>query len=131
MDSPAIQRAIDACTSSGGGVVYLQPGSYLCGTVVLKSNVTLYLEAGAVLLGSPNIDDYKPGHLIFASNAQNIGIAGPGKDRRPGFQFLEAYIAQSCSRLEALERRYSPGLDAHATPPFTNARIRELHRRAR
>jgi hypothetical protein len=87
MDSPAIQRAIDACTSSGGGVVYLQPGSYLCGTVILKSNVTLYLEAGAVVLGSPNSDDYKPGHLIFASNAQNIGIAGPGKIDGQGSNF--------------------------------------------
>ena len=33
-------------------------GSYLSGTVVLKSNVTLYLEADATLLGSPNIADY-------------------------------------------------------------------------
>ena len=78
-DSPAVQRAIDACTAAGGGIVYLGPGTYLCGTVVLKSNVTLYLEAGATLQGSGDIADYEPKHLIFATGAQNVGIAGPGK----------------------------------------------------
>ena len=66
-DTNSVQRAIDTCTASGGGVVYLGPGTYLCGTVVLKSNVTLYLEAGAVLLGSRDINDYEPKHLIYAS----------------------------------------------------------------
>src|SRR5436190_22713040 len=58
LDSPAINRGIDACHAAGGGVVYLAGGSYLSGTVVLKSNVTLYLEADATLLGSTNIADY-------------------------------------------------------------------------
>jgi hypothetical protein len=78
-DTPAVQRAIDACTTSGGGIVYVGPGTYLCGTVVLKSNVTLYLEAGATILGSTDINDYGPRHLIFASGAENVGLAGPGK----------------------------------------------------
>ena len=78
-DSPAIQRAIDACTAAGGGIVYCSPGTYLCGTVTLKSNVTLYLEAGATILGSGSISDYEPKHLIYASGAQNIGLSGPGK----------------------------------------------------
>jgi polygalacturonase len=43
LDSPAIKAAIDACNKGGGGVVYCPPGRYLCGTVELKSNVTLYL----------------------------------------------------------------------------------------
>ena len=86
-DSLAIQRAIDACTAAGGGVVYLTPGTYLCGTVVLKSNVTLYLEAGAVVLGSDDINDYEPKHLLFASGVHNVGLAGPGKidGRGPAF----------------------------------------------
>src|SRR6478672_11283594 len=50
LDSPAINAAIDACAKAGGGMVYLRPGTYRSGTVVLKSNVTLYLEAGSVLL---------------------------------------------------------------------------------
>ena len=86
-DSPSVQRAIDACTAAGGGIVYLGPGTYLCGTVVLKSNVTLYLEAGAVLLGSGDIEDYQPRHLIYASGAQNVGLAGPGKIDGRGSEF--------------------------------------------
>jgi Glycosyl hydrolases family 28 len=86
-DSPPVQRAIDACTAAGGGIVYLGPGTYLCGTVVLKSNVTLYLEAGAVLLGSADINDYQPKHLIFASGAENVGLGGPGKIDGQGSAF--------------------------------------------
>jgi len=90
LDTAAINKAIDACNSAGGGTVYLGPGVYLSGTVILKSNVTLYLEAGATLLGSSNLLDYTsvPGpsangdanqrHLICARDAENIGLAGPG-----------------------------------------------------
>ena len=86
-DTNSVQRAIDACTASGGGIVYLGPGAYLCGTIILKSNVTLYLEAGATVLGSGDINDYKPNHLIFASGAQNVGLAGPGKIDGQGSAF--------------------------------------------
>jgi Glycosyl hydrolases family 28 len=86
-DTKSVQRAIEACTAAGGGIVYLGPGTYLCGTVVLKSNVTLYLESGATLLGSGDINDYKPDHLIYASGAQNVGLAGPGKIDGQGSAF--------------------------------------------
>jgi polygalacturonase len=91
LDSSSINAAINACTRSGGGLVYLAPGTYRSGTVILKSNVTLYLEAGATLLGSTDLNDYipQPGppvdsdanqrHLIFARDAENICIAGPGR----------------------------------------------------
>jgi polygalacturonase len=91
LDSPAINRAIDACHAVGGGVVYLSGGSFLSGTVVLESNVTLYLEADATLLGSRNIADYSlhagppekgdanQKHLIFARDKENVGLAGPGR----------------------------------------------------
>ena len=91
LDSPAINAAIQACNLAGGGVVYCSPGKYLCGTVELKSNVTLYLEAGAVILGSTDVAQYtpKPGpdpkadagqrHLIFARDVENVSIVGPGR----------------------------------------------------
>ena len=93
LDTASINKAIETCNSAGGGVVYLPPGTYLSGTVLLKSNVTLYLEAGATLLGSKNISDYPPPpqspntkaenagayHLIFARDAENVGLAGLGK----------------------------------------------------
>jgi polygalacturonase len=97
--SAAINRAIDECSAAGGGVVYLAPGVYLSGTVVLKNNVTLYLEAGATLLGSRNLEDYskQPGppvkgdanqkHLVFARDAVNVGLAGPGRIDGQGSAF--------------------------------------------
>ncbi len=90
LDSPAINAAIDRAHAQGGGMVYLSPGMYLCGTVVLKSDVTLYLEAGAVILGSKDVAQYTPQpgpsatgdantrHLIFARNADNVTLCGPG-----------------------------------------------------
>ena len=58
LDTKAIQDAIDACARAGGGTVLFPAGAYLSGTIVLKSRVTLDLDAGAVLLGSKNLQDY-------------------------------------------------------------------------
>lgn len=101
LDSPGINAAIDACTKGGGGIVYLRPGVYRSGTVVLKSNVTLYLEAGSTILGSLDLNDYtemagppKKGdanqrHVIFAKGAENVTLAGPGRIDGQGPQFWE------------------------------------------
>ena len=48
-DPQAIQAAIDACAKAGGGRVILQGGTFLTWTIQLKSNVTLFIEASAVL----------------------------------------------------------------------------------
>ena len=53
LDSPAIDKAIEACSHGGGGVVSIPAGTYLSGTIHLKSNVSIYLDAGSVLLGAP------------------------------------------------------------------------------
>ena len=58
MNTKAIQRAIDDVFRAGGGLVYAPPGTFLTGGIELKSRVTLFLEAGCVLLGSPSIRDY-------------------------------------------------------------------------
>jgi hypothetical protein len=101
MDTAAINKAIDACHSVGGGTVYMPPGVYLSGTVILKSNITLYLEGGATLLGSSNLSDYTsvPGpsadgdanqrHLICARDAENIGLSGTGTIDGQGSAFWE------------------------------------------
>ena len=56
----AIQRAIDQCTSDGGGTVVVPPGTFLTGTINLKSNVTLHLPRGSTLLGSATRENYPP-----------------------------------------------------------------------
>lgn len=90
MCTKAIQRAIDDAFRAGGGMVYAPPGTFLIGGVELKSRVTLYLEAGCVLLGSASFNDYEyhPGppmqgdanghHVIFAQNAEDVTLCGLG-----------------------------------------------------
>ncbi len=78
LDTQAVQEAIDACSGSGGGMVYFPDGTYLTGTVILKSHVTLHLEPGATILGSTSLKDYDPPYLIYADKAQNIAITGRG-----------------------------------------------------
>ncbi len=101
LDTEAIQKAVDACAKAGGGTVYMQGGTFLSGTIRLKSNVTLYVEAGATLLGSTNIADYPDitpkivylyrarftKYLIYAERAQNIAIAGRGSIDGQGKHF--------------------------------------------
>ena len=53
----AIQAAVDACTVAGGGRVIVPTGQFLSGTIVLKSNVTLYLEGGTELISSLRKED--------------------------------------------------------------------------
>ena len=53
VDSPAINKAIDAAVAAGGGTVYLPAGTYLCGSIHLKSNIHLLIDAGATILGAP------------------------------------------------------------------------------
>ncbi|MGB8028953.1 MAG: glycoside hydrolase family 28 protein [Terracidiphilus sp.] len=86
-DTAAIQKAIDACASKGGGTVQLTAGTYLSAPIVLKSNITLQLDKGAILLGSPDHADYPeitefrlPGvqALVSATNAENVSITGEG-----------------------------------------------------
>ena len=90
-DTKAIQQAIDVCTRRGGGMVYLPPGIYLTGTILIKSNVNLHLSAGATILGSPDPADYIPPpelqkpitwavarHLIIAFKETNVALTGRG-----------------------------------------------------
>ena len=58
LDTRAIQSAIDSAAVCGGETVVLPPGRYLSGTLILKNNVALHIEKGAILLGSTSLDDY-------------------------------------------------------------------------
>ena len=78
MNTTPIQRAIDGATGKGGGMVYFPPGNYLTGTISLRNNVTLYLDAGATLWGSKDRGDYSRDSLIHAGNADNAAISGRG-----------------------------------------------------
>jgi polygalacturonase len=97
LDSPAINKAIDACAGAGGGTVYFPAGTYLSGSIHLKSHIDLHLAAGSVILGAPQklkaYDLAEPfsgkayqdeGHtyfhnsLIWGENLTNVSITGQG-----------------------------------------------------
>jgi Pectate lyase superfamily protein len=67
-DVAAIQQAIDAAAGTGGSVV-LAGGTYLSGSLTLKSNMTFFIAASAVLLGSTNVADY-PAEAPNTGNTQ-------------------------------------------------------------
>jgi polygalacturonase len=101
----SIQTAIDKCSQSGGGTVYLPPGTYLSGTIYFKSGVTLRLAAGSTLLGSKNLKDYPPTvqafrsytdnytdkSLIYGENVERIAITGSGTIDGQGGSFEGPY----------------------------------------
>ena len=101
IDTPAINQAIETAASAGGGVVFFPAGSYLCYSIHLRSNVSLYLGPGATIVAAdspqsgaggydppePNAwDKYQDfGHshwhnsLIWGEDLTNISIVGPGR----------------------------------------------------
>jgi hypothetical protein len=87
-----IQKAIDAASAAGGGTVVFPAGTFRSGTLYLKNNITLALEPGATLLGSPDPRDYPENHssvrsytdvyvcqsLIAGEGLSHVAIVGRG-----------------------------------------------------
>lgn len=104
LSTGAIQKAIDDCNAAGGGVVVVPTGMYKMGSIILKSHVNLYLEQGAYLYGSTDLNDYikvKPDYvslrtqretiqLIYANKVEDVKISGSGTidGRGKGFKKL-------------------------------------------
>jgi polygalacturonase len=105
LDTRALQAAIDACAGAGGGTVHFPSGRYLSGTLFLKSHITLYLESGATLLGSPKLEDYPPTvpavrsytdnyterSLVYAENLEHVAFEGHGTIDGQGGEFKGPY----------------------------------------
>ena len=91
-DTAALQAAIDACGAGTGGTVVLARGTFLSGTIRLRSHVTLHIAEGATLLGSQDDADYPllqppiantelancKHALIYAEGADDVRIDGGG-----------------------------------------------------
>ncbi len=90
LNTSSIQKGIDYISENGGGRLVFYVGRYLTGTIYLKSNVTIHLEEGAILVGSTNPFDYEKNFnwtaMIFALDQENIGITGKGVIDGQGFQ---------------------------------------------
>ena len=101
LDSPAINKAIEAASAAGGGTVMFPAGNYLCYSIRLKNYISLYLDAGATIIaadppagGGGGFDPAEPnewdkyqdfGHshfhnsLIWGEGLGNIAILGYGR----------------------------------------------------
>ena len=95
LNTAAIQNAIDTCTAQGGGRVLIPAGSFLSGTIRLRSNVDLHLESGAELISSldpadipdlmADFEDDNPdtgwegGCFLLARHEENVTISGFGR----------------------------------------------------
>ncbi len=95
-DTQAIQKAIETCHRNGGGTVYFPSGTYVSGSLHLKSNVALFLDHGAIIKASTNNDDFDPYEtldfpndadhetsffhysLIWGENVERVAILGTG-----------------------------------------------------
>jgi hypothetical protein len=73
-----IQKAIDSCSHSGGGIVYFPSGKFLTGSLRLQSNVTLHLEKGALIEGSAKYSDYENDAFLYGKDLSDIRIEGAG-----------------------------------------------------
>lgn len=74
----AIQEAIDACGQAGGGMVYVPPGDYTTGTLYLRSQVRLHVEAGAIIYSSKDPATFTKCALFYAEYANHITLEGRG-----------------------------------------------------
>lgn len=116
----SIQKAIDYISEHGGGTLIFYVGRYLTGTVQLKSNVYIKLEAGAVLVGSQTPYDYFGANgnraIIEANGQSNVGIVGEGSDgvvEGAGNSLVKN--ADNLRKLGYIKSNFEPGLIA-----FTN-----------
>jgi DNA sulfur modification protein DndE len=91
LNSEAINKAIEACALNGGGTVLIPQGSFVTGPVIMKSNIDLHLEKGALVIFSPDFKQYplvvssfegvdaaRCQSPVVAENLQNIAITGDG-----------------------------------------------------
>lgn len=127
-----LQKAIDKISKKGGGRLVLSKGTYLTGGLLLRSEVELYLEEGAVLLGCTNPYDYQPisiAHsddkrndnasmaLIMAEGAENIIITGSGTIDGQGLQ-----LALNIDSLHHTGERIDPNYNQRRQRPSETAR---------
>ena len=106
----SIQKAIDYIHSEGGGRLVFYVGRYLTGSINLRSNVTIQLNEGAVLLGSTNPYDYPIDSsycaLVRAVKVDNVAITGKGVIDGQGREASYNLLDQIQKGIMVLQRWY-------------------------
>ncbi len=104
LDTAAIQKTIDAAAAAGGGAILFRPGTYLTGSIFLKSHTHLRLDEGVTLLGSHELSDYPfrptrvagiemswPSALVNVYEQSDVTISGKGVIDGDGKVWWERY----------------------------------------
>jgi polygalacturonase len=101
LDTPAINKAIEAAAAAGGGIVWIPAGNYLCFSIRLKSNVAPHLDEGATIIAADTpaggAGGYDPAEPNAWDKYQNFGHS----------HFHNSLIWAKASRIPA-----SPAADA-------------------
>jgi polygalacturonase len=121
IDSPAINKAIEAAAAVGGGTIFIPAGTYVCFTIRLKSNISIYLSGGCTILAADSpkkgettgynggvydpagplqpfekYQDYGHNHwpnsLFYGEDIHDISILGPGLIHGKGLSFGQGGI---------------------------------------
>jgi polygalacturonase len=116
VDTPAINKAIEAAAAAGGGTVLFPAGNYICFSIRLKSQVNLYLSQGCTIVAAESplpgqstgynggtydpaepktsydaYQDYGHNHwhnsLIWGEDIHDFSITGPGLIYGKGLSF--------------------------------------------
>ena len=82
LDTPAINKAIEAIAAGGGGTLFFPAGIYLCFTIRLRSKVSLYFSRGCTILAA---DSPKPGE----TTGYNGGVYDPAGPEQPWEQYQD------------------------------------------
>ena len=136
-DAVAIQKAIDRCSTEGGGVVLFPRNHvFLSGPVELKSNVELHLEATATLKANPDESIYKlsafgenrgEGMLwLWAKDADNISITGKGTIHGNGIAFMGAELEDSYELKPLAAQTFDPRPHVLTLTNVQNLTIRDV-----
>lgn len=132
LNTAAIQQAIDAAGETDGGTVVVPPGTFLTGTIFLRSGITLQLHPAGRILGSPDLADYRekswgqhidrtPWHLLVAHHLHDITITGGGAIDGNGPAFWEPCVPGP----HADENTYVPPGAFGGMDPITAVAARE------
>ncbi len=132
----AIQKAIDSVAAQGGGTVFIPAGTWVSGSIYIKSGVTMHLSPSAVLKGSENMADYNEQpwgsnndqgkySFVIIHEEENVVFTGGGTIDGSGFSFWDEPAPEAVYKwYRAREPRVSPMIHVSHSKRVTFDNIR-------
>ena len=104
-----IQQAIDSCAATGGGTVFLPSGTYLVGTLNLRSDIEFRMDHGAVLKATTDLSQYQRHNeqlagVFYTDGANNVTVRGGTIDGQ-GLAFMDTSRSKTVGAQEKRRTR--------------------------